>query len=119
MFVLSMVVYGVAFNFFNISGTVFVESQVEPEVRAGAQGLFSLMTNGLGATIGMTAVQKIVNRLVNQEKMPVSGLPDWGHVMQAWRECWWIFAAYMVLLLLLIFLLFKSGRKSTQQESAV
>ncbi len=101
MFVLSMLVYGIAFNFFNISGTIFVESQAEPEVRAGAQGLFSLMTNGLGATLGMTVVQWVVNRLVSDLKMPAAGNPDWNAVMQGWRGCWWIFAGYMLLLLVI------------------
>jgi NHS family xanthosine MFS transporter len=52
MIVLSCIVYGMAFDFFNISGSLFVESQSEPGIRASAQGLYMLMTNGIGAVLG-------------------------------------------------------------------
>lgn len=52
MFVLSMVVYGVAFDFFNISGSLFINQTTDTQMRSSAQGMFLLMTNGVGATIG-------------------------------------------------------------------
>jgi NHS family xanthosine MFS transporter len=52
MFVLSMLVYGIAFDFFNISGSLFVNKETDISIRSSAQGLFFMMTNGLGATIG-------------------------------------------------------------------
>ena len=52
MFILSMLVYGIAFDFFNISGSLFVNQETDMSVRSSAQGLFMMMTNGLGATIG-------------------------------------------------------------------
>lgn len=52
MFVLSMIVYGVAFDFFNISGSLFVDRETDRGIRSSAQGLFVIMTNGFGATIG-------------------------------------------------------------------
>src|SRR3546814_19440244 len=52
MFVMSCIVYGMAFDFFNISGSLFVEQQSDPRIRASAQGLFMLMTNGVGAVLG-------------------------------------------------------------------
>ncbi|CAM5374702.1 Nucleoside permease NupG [Rhodanobacter lindaniclasticus] len=55
MIVLSCIVYGMAFDFFNISGSLFVESQADPKIRASAQGLFMLMTNGIGAVLGSIA----------------------------------------------------------------
>jgi nucleoside transporter len=61
LFVLSMVVYGVAFDFFNISGSLFVDNEVPENMRSSAQGLFMLMTNGLGASIGVLAAQAVVN----------------------------------------------------------
>ena len=59
LFVLSCIVYGVAFDFFNVSGGIFVDQECEPSVKASAQGLFMMMTNGLGATIGTLAAGEI------------------------------------------------------------
>ncbi len=52
MIILSCIVYGMAFDFFNISGSLFVETQTDPAIRASAQGLFMMMTNGFGAVLG-------------------------------------------------------------------
>ena len=61
MFVLSMIVYGVAFDFFNVSGSLFVDKSTDQSIRSSAQGLFLLMTNGIGATVGTLAAQAIIN----------------------------------------------------------
>lgn len=82
LFVASMVIYGVAFDFFNISGSLFVDQSTDPSLRSSAQGLFMLMTNGLGATIGSFAAQAVVDLHTNAA----------GVV--AWQSCWYIFAAY-------------------------
>ena len=81
MFVLSMIVYGVAFDFFNISGSLFVDKSTDSEIRSSAQGLFMLMTNGIGATIGTLGAQQVVNYYT------VDGVTEW-------QPCWYIFAAY-------------------------
>ncbi len=64
LFVLSCVVYGFAFDFFNISGALYVDQETNEAQRSSAQGLFMMMTNGVGATIGTLAAQAIVNRVV-------------------------------------------------------
>lgn len=84
MFVLSMIVYGVAFDFFNISGSLFVDKSTDPSMRSSAQGLFMMMTNGLGATVGMLSAQVVVN------SHTVNDVTDWV-------TCWYIFAAYALL----------------------
>ena len=61
MFILSCIVYGVAFDFFNVSGGIFVDQECEPSVKASAQGLFMMMTNGIGATFGTLVAGEIVN----------------------------------------------------------
>lgn len=67
-FILSCVVYGVAFDFFNVSGGIFVDQECEPSVKASAQGLFMMMTNGVGATIGTLAAGEIVNYFCSWEE---------------------------------------------------
>ena len=84
MFIGSMIVYGVAFDFFNISGSLFVDKSTDPALRSSAQGLFMLMTNGLGATIGSYAAQAVVNMHT------VNGVTEW-------RPCWYTFAAYALI----------------------
>src|SRR5690554_7519840 len=61
MFVLSMIVYGIAFDFFNVSGSLFVDQETDKSIRSSAQGVFMMMTNGFGATIGMIGAQFVVN----------------------------------------------------------
>ncbi len=99
LFVLSCVVYGVAFDFFNVSGGLFVDQKCDAKVRASAQGLFMLMTNGLGATVGTLLAGKIINRFCtfNAE----------GYLMGDWQTCWLIFAGYALAVALLFALLFK------------
>ncbi len=98
MFVLSMIVYGVAFDFFNISGALFVDLNTKPEIRSSAQGLFMIMTNGLGASIGTLGAQEVVNHYVYN-----TVTPDWTTV-------WYIFAAYAAVVLILFTLIFREGK---------
>ena len=102
--VLSMIVYGVAFDFFNISGSLFVDGEVEPSMRSSAQGLFMRMTNGLGAAIGTTAAQAVVNHFVYSQT-------DAAAQMAGWRESWLIFAAYALVVAVAFFFCFK-GKKA-------
>ena len=84
MFVASMIIYGVAFDFFNISGSLFVDKATDPSLRSSAQGLFMLMTNGLGATIGSYAAQVVV------DAHTVGGVTQW-------QPCWYTFALYALI----------------------
>ena len=74
MFILSMIVYGVAFDFFNVSGSLFVNMETDTSIRSSAQGLFMIMTNGIGATIGTLGAQAVVNRLVYSQTTPEATL---------------------------------------------
>ena len=95
-FIMSMLVYGVAFDFFNISGSLFVNKEVPESMRSGAQGLFMLMTNGLGASIGIIVAQEIVN-FFTQNQLYFEG----------WSTVWCIFAGYSLLLAVLFAFVFK------------
>ena len=85
LFILSCIVYGVAFDFFNVSGGIFVDRECEPSVKASAQGLFMMMTNGVGATIGTLAAGEIVNHFCTWKD---------GYLQGDWATCWFIFAAF-------------------------
>lgn len=102
MFVLSMIVYGVAFDFFNISGALYVDRNTKPEIRSSAQGLFMIMTNGLGATIGTLSAQAVVDHYVNSP-----GVTD---KIAGWSTCWYIFATYALIVLILFALLFREKK---------
>ncbi len=69
LFILSMIVYGVAFDFFNVSGALFVEQETSERVKSSAQGLFMLMTNGIGASVGTLIAGAVVNRYVSWQTM--------------------------------------------------
>ena len=99
LFVLSCIVYGVAFDFFNISGSLYVNENTTPDIRSSAQGVFMLMTNGLGATIGTLAAGKVV------EACDVFNTPA------NWAEAWYIFAGYAFVVGVLFAILFKDPQK--------
>ena len=100
LFVLSCIVYGVAFDFFNISGSLYVNENTTPDIRSSAQGVFMLMTNGLGATIGTLAAGKVV------EVIGVFENPS------KWATAWYVFAAYAFVVGVLFAILFKDPQKT-------
>lgn len=103
LFVLSMIAYGLAFDFFNISGSLFVDKETDISVRSSAQGLFMMMTNGFGSTIGALVAQVVVNRFVPQLGGDVTGVD----VIAGWNTCWLIFAAYALVVAVLFAISFK------------
>ena len=102
--VLSMVVYGMAFDFFNISGSMFVDQSVSPSMRASAQGLFLLMTNGLGVVIGSLGAGWVV------EHFTIAKVTDWTTV-------WYIFAGYALVTGVRFLLLFHPKQLSKAQSA--
>ena len=100
IFVLSMIVYGIAFDFFNISGSLFVDAETDPQVRSSAQGLFMMMTNGVGATIGTLGAQLVVDRFVFSQSTPALQVAGW-------HTSWYIFAAYALVVAIVFALVFR------------
>jgi NHS family xanthosine MFS transporter len=92
--VLSMIIYGLAFDFFNISGSLFVKKEADSRMVASAQGLFMLMTNGIGAFLGGMLSGRVVDFFT------ANGVKDWPSI-------WFTFAAYALLLGLVFPLVFK------------
>ena len=83
LFIISMIVYGVAFDFFNVSGSLYVDRETKPEIRSSAQGLFMMMTNGFGASIGTLVAQAVNNNFVQQIPQQLTNIiekicPDGG-----------------------------------------
>ena len=98
--VLSMIVYGVAFDFFNISGSLFVDKETDLSIRNSAQGLFMMMTNGFGASVGMVLAGQVVNHYVFD-------LPEGSDTLPGWQTCWYIFAAYALIVAIAFAFLFR------------
>ena len=105
MIILSCIVYGVAFDFFNISGALYTNSRTKGKLQNSAQGLFMLMTNGIGATVGTLSAQAIVNKFTYE--IPVNGSI---YRVGDWQTCWFIFAGYALLVGILFFFLFKKPK---------
>ena len=102
LFILSCIVYGVAFDFFNISGSLYVEQNTTEDIRSSAQGVFMLMTNGLGASIGTLAAGAVVDA--------VGVFQDPGK----WPTAWYIFAGYAFVVGIMFMILFKDPQKQKQ-----
>jgi NHS family nucleoside permease-like MFS transporter/NHS family xanthosine MFS transporter len=98
MLILSMIVYGVAFDFFNISGALYTNMRTSEKLQNSAQGLFMLMTNGIGATIGTLSAQAVVNHFVYNAAEP------------NWSAAWYTFAAYALVVAILFMILFKAPK---------
>ena len=98
MLILSMIVYGVAFDFFNISGALYTNMRTSDKLQNSAQGLFMLMTNGIGATIGTLSAQAVVNHFV------------YNAAEQNWSAAWYTFAAYALVVTILFMILFKAPK---------
>ena len=96
--IISMIVYGMAFDFFNISGSLFIETETDKKFRSSAQGLFILLTNGLGALIGGYTSGLIVDSFTN------NGIRNWMSI-------WLVFAAYALILAVIFAILFKYKHK--------
>lgn len=136
MILLSCVVYGMAFDFFNISGSLFVEVNTSPKIRSSAQGVFMMMTNGFGAVLGSVvsgwAIDKFFTKSFNSTAELASflqteadnskmlefiskhdinilgnGLFDNSIFMKDWHTIWLSFAAYALVITVLFAILFK------------
>lgn len=101
MIILSNIVYGMAFDFFNVSGSMYVESATEPSIRSSAQGLFMMMTNGFGAIMGSYCS----GLLIDQYYILPDGSKDWQGI-------WLCFAVYAVVVTILFALLFRNKNKA-------
>lgn len=95
MIILSCIIYGMAFDFFNISGSLFVETSTDASIRSSAQGLFMMMTNGFGAIIGSWSSGVMIDAYFVHD-----GIKDWSSI-------WLVFAAYAAIVALLFAVFFK------------
>jgi NHS family xanthosine MFS transporter len=107
MIIMSCIVYGMAFDFFNISGSLFVETQTQPSIRASAQGLFMMMTNGFGAVLGSS----LSGIIIQQYFTDPSGAKDWHSI-------WLTFAAYSLAIAVFFILIFKHKHNPQLTEQA-
>ncbi len=110
LFVLSCLVYGVAFDFFNVSGGLFVDSVCNEKVRASAQGLFMLMTNGLGATIGTLVAGSVINHYCEWKD---------GYLVGDWQSAWFIFAGFALVVAVAFMLVFSANDKANAKHAVV
>ena len=104
MIILSCIVYGMAFDFFNISGSLFVESSTDSRIRSSAQGLFMMMTNGFGAVLGSSLSGYIIDAYFT-----IDGNKEWSSI-------WICFAVYSLVIAILFALFFKHEHKPNELE---
>jgi NHS family nucleoside permease-like MFS transporter/NHS family xanthosine MFS transporter len=106
-----MIVYGIAFDFFNISGSLFVDKETDLCIRNSAQGLFMMMTNGFGASLGMLAAGWVMNiYTINENGLMISNETTGG-----WTMAWSIFAAYALIVAIAFSILFKYEHSNNQE----
>lgn len=113
MFILSMIVYGVAFDFFNISGALYVNSRTTDKIQSSAQGLYMLMTNGIGAAAGTLSAQAVINHFTYAEE--VNGVV---YTVGNWSAAWYIFAAYALVVAVAFMFCFKDPGRGELKKIA-
>ena len=112
LLVLSMIVYGIAFDFFNISGSLFVDRETDISIRNSAQGLFMMMTNGFGASLGMIAAGWIMNIYTVNENGLMIDKPGTG----GWTQAWYVFAMYSLIVAIIFAILFRYKHTSENKK---
>ena len=95
MIVVSCIVYGMAFDFFNISGSLFIETTTDARIRSSAQGLFMMMSNGFGAFFG-----GLISGMVIDKYFTHDGVRDWHNI-------WLSFAGYALVIAIAFAIFFK------------
>lgn len=106
MIILSCVVYGMAFDFFNISGSLFVETSTDAQIRSSAQGLFMMMTNGIGAILGSTISGYLIDNFYT-----LNGNKEW-------KQIWIVFALYALVIALVFAISFKHKHNPNEEKLA-
>lgn len=148
MIILSCVVYGMAFDFFNISGSLFVDSNTDAETRSSAQGLFMMMTNGVGAVLGSVIAGWMIENYFTKAYTTISELathlqtePGNSHLasflakanitastdgilsqtifMKDWPNIWLAFAAYALIIAIAFAILFKHEHNPDEVKNIV
>lgn len=136
MIILSCIIYGLAFDFFNISGSLFIETSTHPSIRSSAQGLFMMMTNGFGAVLGSYTSGKIIDNYFTKTFTDENGLAQFlqtevgneqlkkfigergaeinadgilsnAIALKDWPDIWFTFAAYSLVIAILFAIFFK------------
>ena len=105
LFILSCIVYGIAFDFFNISGSLYVEQRTDKDIRSSAQGLFMMMTNGFGASIGTLAAGAVIDAC------------DVFNTPANWPKAWFIFAGYALVVAVLFAIFFHYKHEPTPEPA--
>jgi MFS transporter, NHS family, xanthosine permease len=105
MIVMSCIVYGMAFDFFNISGSLFIETSTDSKIRSSAQGLFMMMTNGFGAVLGGSVSGYVIDKY-----FMINGAKDWHNI-------WLSFAAYALVIAIVFAVMFKHKHDPKEIEN--
>jgi NHS family xanthosine MFS transporter len=106
MIILSCIVYGMAFDFFNISGSLFVETQTTPEIRGSAQGLFMMMVNGFGAMFGSLISGEIINNFFTM-----------ADHSKNWHGIWLSFAGYALVIAVIFPFVFRYKHNTALKQA--
>lgn len=115
LLIVSMIAYGVAFNYFNIAGAMYVDRMTETGIKGFGQGVLMLMSNGVGATLGMFLAGNVVNYFCHWEMMNTAqGMGRF--FMGDWSTVWWIFAAYSLAVAILILIGFHGNKKKESKS---
>ena len=101
MIVLSCIVYGMAFDFFNVSGSLFIEQNIDAKVRSRAQGLFTMMVNGVGAIFGSLVSGYLIEHFFTSQDAN-------GNAVRHWPEIWTVFTIYALIVTILFAIFFRS-----------
>jgi NHS family xanthosine MFS transporter len=108
MIILSCIIYGMAFDFFNISGSLFIETQISPEIRGSAQGLFMMMVNGFGALFGSFTSGLIIDKFFTA-----------ADHSKNWHGIWLTFAGYALVIAIIFPFVFRYKHNAVLKHAII
>lgn len=103
MLYLGIILHGVCYDFFFVTGQIYVDKKAGTEIRASAQGLIALVTYGLGIGIGSVISGQIVDLFT------VDGVKDWSSI-------WWVPAIFAAVVTLFFFFTFKDQKNQLKES---
>jgi MFS family permease len=99
-----ILLHGICYDFFFVTGQIYVDQRAPADLRAAAQGLIAFVTLGVGMFVGSLVSGRVVDAFVITVEPPV----------HAWALIWLVPAAGAVAVLVLFALFFRLGERPQQ-----